>query len=142
MSAGVGITPILSMLSSLKDSGRPILWLHGARNGKQHPYRSYLVGLAKALQANNFTRRVWYSEPLPDDVRGDNNDALYHFDGLMDLAGVKELLPLDNKEAMYFFCGPQGWMQHVAQQLQGFGVPKDRLAYEVFGPAQEVISNA
>jgi len=48
LSAGIGITPTLSMLGSIKNEQRSVLWLHAAENGEEHPFRSYLVGLARA----------------------------------------------------------------------------------------------
>ena len=54
-----------------------------------------------------FTRRVWYRSPAGDDPerRGTSNDSLYHYEGLMDLGVVKDLLHLENDHVMYFFCG-------------------------------------
>eukprot|EP01062_Namystynia_karyoxenos_P035990 TRINITY_DN2625_c0_g1_i3.p1 TRINITY_DN2625_c0_g1~~TRINITY_DN2625_c0_g1_i3.p1 ORF type:complete len:457 (+),score=193.11 TRINITY_DN2625_c0_g1_i3:53-1372(+) len=138
LSAGIGITPTLAMLSNLKNVERPVLWLHAAQSGRSHPFRDYLVGLAKGSQAN-FTRRVWYEAAAPDDIRGDDNAALYHFDGHMDLNQVKELLPLGNAKATYFFCGPKEFMVSVAKQLRDFGVAKEQLAFEVFGPHQDIV---
>lgn len=75
LSAGVGLTPMLSMLHTLEDdfglydTDRHVLWLHAAKNGREHAFRDYLVTQALA-HPNDITRRVWYSEPNPDDVRG------------------------------------------------------------------------
>ena len=52
---------------------------------------------------------------------------------------VKALLPIGNTHAMYFFCGPKPWMQQVAYQLVSFGVSKEQLAFESFGPAQDIL---
>ena len=40
ISAGVGATPVLAMLHVLagERSARPVWWLHGARNGAEHPF--------------------------------------------------------------------------------------------------------
>ena len=46
LSAGVGITPVLSMLSSVKASARPITWLHSAVSGEQHAFRDHLIQVA------------------------------------------------------------------------------------------------
>ena len=90
-------------------------------------------------QAHHFRRYVWYSQPGPSDVQGDGPDAHYHFHGRMDLQDVAARLPVNDAHAMYFFCGPPTWMQSVAQQLQGFGVPKENLSFEAFGPATDVV---
>ncbi len=45
---------------------------------------------------------------------------------------------LKNNEMHYYFCGPVGFMQHVAKQLQALGVDADRMHYECFGPHKVV----
>ena len=54
ISAGIGATPVLAMLQALAQerSDREIWWLHGARNGREHPFaaesRALLASLPKA----------------------------------------------------------------------------------------------
>jgi len=138
MSAGVGITPMMSMLHTLEDnfdlysSERHVLWLHAAQNGREHGFRDYLVTMAQ-LHPNDITRRVWYSHPSADDVRGYLNTSPYHFEGHMNLEDVKGLLPIDDWRSHYFFCGPKPWMQSVNTQLRDFGVAQDHVHCEAFG---------
>merc|ERR1712187_95829 len=138
MSAGVGVTPMLSMLHTLEDnwglheSQRHVLWLHAAQNGREHGFRDYLVTMAHS-HPDDITRRVWYSEPNADDVRGYLNTSPYHFEGRMDLKDVEDLLPLGDVRSQYFFCGPKPWMQAVHNQLADYGVAKTSLHYEAFG---------
>ena len=70
---------MLSMLGTLKNgaqaSERPVLWLHAAENGRQHAFRDYITGLARA-HPDDVTRRVWYNHPNPDDVMGSDNKVL------------------------------------------------------------------
>merc|ERR1719375_2140628 len=110
---------------SHRGDAHPIVWLHAARNGKEHAFREYVVGLAQSHPEEIITRRVWYSDATVDDVRGDHNTALYHFDGRMELAKVKPQLPLADPRALYYFCGPAPWMRSVASQLTDLGVSKD-----------------
>ncbi|CAE7270777.1 hmp [Symbiodinium sp. KB8] len=157
LSAGVGITPMLSMLGTLKNgaqaSERPVLWLHAAENGRQHAFRDYIVGLARA-HPDDLTRRVWYNNPNSDDIMGSDNKAPFHFKGMMDLTQVKDMqacssghppmdmrtadmLPLEKENALYYFCGPVPWMKSIAQQLTQMGVQRSALNFEVFGPNEE-----
>jgi len=143
MSAGVGVTQTLSMLGSMKHSTgshekRPVTWLHSAKNGQEHAFRSYIVGLAKA-HPQDVLRRVWYSEPLPDDVQGTTNTSPYHFQGRMDLSQVQDNLHLSHPDTRYFFCGPVPWMKSIAKQLTEMGVPKERLSFEIFGPHDSIL---
>lgn len=138
MSAGVGITPMMSMLHTLEDSfdlyssKRHVLWLHAAQNGREHGFRDYLMTMAQ-LHPQDITRRVWYSDATTDDVRGYLNTSMYHFDGRMNLDDVRELLPTGDARSHYFFCGPKEWMTAVNGQLKGFGVPDDCRHCEAFG---------
>lgn len=141
MSAGVGITPILSILASLKSGpteSRPVTWFHAAENGREHALRDYIVGLARA-HPSNITRRVWYSEPTADDVRGSGSKAPYHFEGHMNLSAVKDILPLEDARTQYFLCGPGPWMKSVSHQLMDFGVRKNTLHYESFLSAEDIL---
>lgn len=142
MSAGVGITPMLGMLGSMKngvsENRRPVLWMHAAKNGAEHAFRDYIVGLSRA-HPDDLTRRVWYEEPRPDDIQGNDNKSPYHFEGRMNLQEVKALLPLDEGDAQYFFCGPAPWMRAVGKQLLEMGVKRDSIHFESFGPSDEII---
>lgn len=133
------MTPVLSILSLVhthanQESRRPVTWLHATKHGGDHSYREVLRGLGKDL-----TRRVWYENPRAEDrpLQGNSPDSAYHFEGLMDLKQVEDLLPLGARaeDAMYFFCGPPGWMKSVAAQLTELGVDRDHTAFEFFGPA-------
>lgn len=145
ISAGIGMTPVLSMLSLIQGSsdpslGHPVTWLHASRHGGEHPYREMLRGFGRS---GSLRRRVWYEEPREEDrpLQSDAPDAAYHFEGRMDLNQVTDLLPLgaNAKDAMYFFCGPPEWMKSIAAQLNQLGVTKDHLAFEPFGPHSEEI---
>ena len=75
ISAGVGATPTLAMLHALaaEHSEREVWWLHGARNGADHPFadesRTLLASLA------NGRGHIAFSRPRPDDVEGRDFDT-------------------------------------------------------------------
>src|SRR5262249_20133066 len=63
LSAGIGATPVLAMLHALarEGSARQILWLHGARDRRHHPFAAEVRGLMRSLtQARSY---VCYSSP-------------------------------------------------------------------------------
>ena len=117
-----------------------------AKSGAEHPFRSLISGFASALSkdvvSSNFSRRVWYENPGIGDIHGLSNDADYHFRGRMQLRQVEALLPLHRKDAMYYFCGPEPWMRSIAQQLLELHVPKESLAFEVFGPTSQILTES
>ena len=64
LSAGIGATPVLAMLHALASthSGRPVLWLHAARDGSHHPFAAEARGLVQTLAHGR--SYVCYSHPL------------------------------------------------------------------------------
>ena len=58
--------------------------------------------------------------------------------GQFDTEGLMNLLPLESQlsdpACRYYLCGPEEFMQAVAQQLLKLGIDASRIHYEVFGP--------
>ncbi|MGL4477194.1 MAG: NO-inducible flavohemoprotein, partial [Aeromonas veronii] len=131
LSAGVGVTPMMSMLNQLLESAHQaeITWLHACEQGAVHAFREDIQ--QKSRQHPNLLSRVWYREPEASDVQGEDYDLA----GTMDLTAVKERI---TPEAHYYFCGPVGFMQEIKRQLLAAGVPAGQLHYEVFGPHQDL----
>jgi ferredoxin-NADP reductase len=75
VSVGIGATPVLAMLARLAETGstREVLWLHGARNGSEHPFREEVRELIARLP--NARSHVRYSRPEERDVAGRDYDA-------------------------------------------------------------------
>ncbi|QDQ27674.1 flavohemoprotein [Chitinimonas arctica] len=127
LSAGVGITPMVSVLNSLLETNprRPVVFAHAARNGRHHALRA---DLAAARQVHPSLREVvFYESPLEQDRLGID----YHQVGRMNLAQV---LKEPDHDAEFFLCGPIGFMQHQWQSLIARGVSPTRIHREVFGP--------
>lgn len=127
ISAGVGLTPMLSMLESVSGQhGAQINWLHAAENASHHAFGEHIDSLLKAH--GNARRDVWYREPSSTDLPGEQFDHT----GLLDVSKVEGLTEDATRE--FYLCGPVGFMQFVAKQLIDAGVDKDRIFYECFGP--------
>ena len=68
-SAGVGLTPLVSMLHALApDPARPVWFVHGARDGLHHPLRDEVQALVYG--AEHVQLHVTYSRPRPEDRAG------------------------------------------------------------------------
>jgi ferredoxin-NADP reductase/MOSC domain-containing protein YiiM len=121
ISAGVGATPVLAMLHALvaERAPRPVWWVHGARDGTEHPFRAEADALLGELPDAH--RLVAYSRPQA----GDRPDRT----GRLDLTAL-DVVPLD---ADYYLCGPDGFMRAIAGALTARGVAPDRVATEAFG---------
>jgi ferredoxin-NADP reductase/MOSC domain-containing protein YiiM len=116
VSAGIGATPLLAMLHDLADqrSGRPVWWLHGARDGAGHAFATEVRALLARLPS---TREVvCYSHPRPQDRPGTD----YTIAGRLD-AHVLQGLHLP-PPAVAFVCGPTAFMDDVTAALSAAGV--------------------
>ncbi|MGW7566893.1 globin domain-containing protein [Streptomyces tendae] len=120
-SAGIGVTPILSMLDHLAATGatRPVTVVHADRTPDGHAHRQEQLDLVRALPDARL--HLWYEEP------GDR--ALEASTGRADLTGLD--LP---EHLTAYLCGPVPFMRAVRGQLLSRGVPAEAIHYEVFGP--------
>jgi len=105
-------------------SHREIWWLHGAPNGRGHPFAAEARALLASLP--NTRSAVYYSRPGPQDVAGNG------FDGTGRLTGsvLAELDP--PRDAQAFLCGPAPFMAAVREALGQLGVPRERVHVEKF----------
>ncbi|MBT2544015.1 hemin transporter [Streptomyces sp. ISL-44] len=118
-SAGIGCTPMLSMLEHLAETGHsaPVTVLHADRSPADHPLRGDHRALTHKLA--DASARFWYEESAEP---GDGT-------GRLDLTAV----PVPPGTRAYL-CGPLPFMRSVREQLLAKGVPAADIHYEVFGP--------
>ncbi|GAD90887.1 flavohemoprotein [Vibrio halioticoli NBRC 102217] len=126
VSAGVGLTPMLSMLEALQGSDKAVTWLHAAENGEQHAFKDHVTELCN--KHSNLQQFTWYRAPLESDKQAED----FQFEGLIDLSQLNQQQLPSNAEV--YFCGPVPFMQFAAEQLVKLGFDKDQLHYECFGP--------
>ena len=122
ISGGVGITPTLPMLEVALKTGRPIHFIHCARNARVHAFRTWVDELAE--QHPQLQRFYCYEE---------HDDGADHV-GLLTEEVLAQWLPAD-RDADVYFLGPQGFMRSVKRHLKALGVPEQQSRYEFFGPA-------
>ncbi|MFI0982510.1 globin domain-containing protein [Streptomyces sp. NPDC021093] len=120
-SAGIGCTPILSMLEHLSATGHtsPVTVVHADRSPATHPLREDHGLLVEKLATAS--GHFFYERPEP----GHPADRT----GLVDLSGVH--VPAGTRA---YLCGPLPFMRAVREQLLAKGVPAADIHYEVFGP--------
>jgi ferredoxin-NADP reductase/MOSC domain-containing protein YiiM/ferredoxin len=129
LSAGIGATPVLSMLHSLAESAtksaREVWWCYGARNGAEHPFAAEArVLLASLPHSHSF---IAYSKPEESDRPGKD----YNVSGRLSLSSLQQLqLP---KEADFYLCGPTAFLSTLTAELKSWGVPASRIHSEIFG---------
>ncbi|MCQ0990514.1 NO-inducible flavohemoprotein [Jiella marina] len=134
VSGGVGLTPMIAMLETLAKMGTnvPVHYVHGALNGAMHAMRDHVRHLASSTSSVDAT--TFYLEPRPEDVRGRDFDK----EGPISLDWLKANTPV--AEADYYLCGPKGFLRTFVNGLALAGVAQDRIHYEFFGPADELLA--
>ncbi|MEM9457037.1 MAG: pyridoxamine 5'-phosphate oxidase family protein [Myxococcota bacterium] len=128
VSAGIGLTPLLSMLHALVESAdpRPLWFLHGARDGRHHPFRDEVRELVRRHPGARL--HVSYSRPRPEDWLGEDFDAVGRVDGALIERLVGQL------DVDVYLCGPPTFMAAMQSELEARGVEPDRIHSESFGP--------
>lgn len=131
VSAGVGATPVLTMLYELTRRGasltppREVWWVYGTQNRNSHPFADEVTGLLQGLA--NAHSYITYSEPGADDRLGVDYDAA----GRLSAAVLAQLAA--PQEADFYLCGPPAFMEDISAGLKKWGVPATRIYSENFG---------
>ena len=128
VSAGVGVTPMLSILNKVagERGNRPVWFVHGARDGRHHPLADEARELASLRPG--ISVHVAYSQPTANDEAVGNHNRRGRVDG----AYLVQLI--DNVDAHYFICGPVKFMGELQADLETRGVPPEHIHTETFGP--------
>jgi len=129
VSAGVGLTPMVSMLHAVaaQDADRFVWYVHGARNSAQHAFKSEVETLVASRP--NLAKQIRYSQPLHTDTAGIDFDETGR-------VNVQTLLDLNaGPNANYMLCGPAQWIADLRSGLEKAGVPTHNIHFETFGPA-------
>jgi ferredoxin-NADP reductase len=129
ISAGIGATPVLAMLHALAERHhrREVWWVHGARNGREHPFRAEVRALVERLQCARV--HVRYSRPDANDRRGRDFDATGRIT-------AETLLELDVPvEAEFRLCGPDRFVADLSDGLRRAGIDAAAITAESFGGA-------
>jgi ferredoxin-NADP reductase/MOSC domain-containing protein YiiM len=127
LSAGIGVTPVLAMLHALaaEASTREIWWLHGARNGREHPFAEEARQLLGTLAHRH--SHIRYSSPSPEDRPNIDFDAPGHLN-----TTALQALDLPHNGDFYI-CGPSAFMSDLTAGLAALGIARDRIHTEMFG---------
>jgi ferredoxin-NADP reductase/MOSC domain-containing protein YiiM len=132
LSAGVGATPVMSMLHALaaKKSQREIWWIYGARNRAEHPFAEESRSLLKQLSRGR--GYIVYSRPAATDQVGADFDAAGHIEAaLVEKIGVPQ-------SGAFYLCGPPSFLQNMRDGLQNWGVLAGNVHTEIFGSLEAI----
>lgn len=127
LTAGVGITPAISMLDATAISGREIHFIHCAINSRVHAFRNHVDAMAQAHE--NIRPHYIYSDPLAGDQA--------HGEGFISKEALARLLP-DDRDVDLYFLGPKPFMRSAWKIAGEIGIPSDQIRFEFFGPLEEL----
>ncbi|WP_308636890.1 NO-inducible flavohemoprotein [Paenibacillus silvisoli] len=129
ISGGVGLTPTVSMLADLAETGRAdrgVTFIHAAQHGNVHALRTHVEELA---QRSPQVSVYWcYNKPSEEDRASNAFDK----EGYIDLPWLQSVVP--TKDASFYFCGPEPFMKMVYRMLKEWGVAAADIHFEFFGP--------
>jgi len=132
LSAGVGATPVMSMLHVLAAelSEREIWWIHGARNGSEQLFTQESRSLLKQLPRGR--RFIVYSRPSTTDKFEVDFDASGHVDvALLERIGI-------SPKSDFYLCGPSVFLDNMRDGLRNWGVSADHVHTEIFGALEGI----
>ena len=132
ISAGVGVTPMISMLNSLAEENpnRPVLFAHAARS-KQHLSHSQDVSLAKVAMPH--LNHALYLNECHEKEEGVTIGKM-NLSELLTPDSQENIFQAESSEAEFYICGPQAFMDDQWKTLLELGISPTRIHREVFGP--------
>lgn len=128
LSAGSGITPLMSMSRALADMGDAfdVAFVHSARSPADLIFRHELVQLARAR--NGFRQAAIVQSRHPEPEWGG-------LEGRLDIAALERLVP-DFRQRDVYCCGPAPYMASVRELLTAVGYDMARYHEESFNFAE------
>ena len=137
LAAGVGITPLLSMLREVVYQGlrtrriRPTWLLQSSRSLADQPFRRELDRLLESAGDAVRVLRL-LSQPEADAHEGEDFDLRGRIDG----AVLRDLLAVEDYDQIDFVvCGPGGFTQGLYDGLRELDVRDAQIHAETFGPS-------
>jgi ferredoxin-NADP reductase/MOSC domain-containing protein YiiM len=132
LSAGVGATPVMSMLHALAEekSEREIWWIYGAHNRADHPFAEESRSLLKQLVRGR--SYIVYSQPAATDKIETDFDSPGHINAaLVEKIGV-------SPDSEFYLCGPTSFLENMRDGLRNWGVSSGNVHTEIFGALESI----
>jgi ferredoxin-NADP reductase/MOSC domain-containing protein YiiM len=151
VSAGIGVTPILTMIKAHASHPNmakvPGVWIHVARDGRSLQLHDEIL----QIKNNPIKRFVFMTQPRDVDTLGKD----YGYMGRPDLETLKKLVgetyqinPFGTADidlpAMFsavYICGPQGFENNMREILQAFKIPPPFIHSESFSASDKAIGD-
>jgi predicted ferric reductase len=119
---GIGVTPAISILRSMRDRGdrRPCLLIYGNSTWHEAAFRKELEHLQEELNL----RVVHVLEEPPSDWAGET--------GYIDIDLLKRQIDDQQRQYSFFLCGPEPLMDAAEPAIRKMGVAQSRISVERF----------
>jgi len=133
LAAGVGITPLLSMLREVAYQNRRlrrrrVVWL--IQSARQQAELAFSRELQELEQENE---TLHWLRVLSQPETGLQEGLDFDLHGRIDVELLKAVLPFDDYD--FVLCGPAGFTQALYDGLRGLNISDSRLHAETFGPS-------
>lgn len=132
LAAGVGITPIISMLLTTLHNlpNHPITLIHANLNEDTQAFKNLIDELAS--KHANLKVHYCYSELPKIGISRDPSTST----GFIKIELLESII--EDRNADYYFCGPKPFMLEVYAILLAWETPLSQIHFEFFGPRQEL----
>lgn len=119
---GIGITPAMSMLRTMRDNGDPkkAILIYANTEWDDVTFRKELEKLSNEINL----KVIHVLEETPEDWEGE--------EGLVDEELLKKYLPDEPHEFIYFLCGPEPLMDTASIALHDLGIKWNHIYMERF----------
>ena len=137
VSAGVGVTPVMSILDNLGEKykrgeniNRKIICIQINKSPERHPLKDHIDNLVGRGITDS---HVFYTKDSGKTATLANS-KIHH--GRMTLAAIKSITEGVVDTAEFYSCGPDQFMDDFSSMLDELDVPTSRRHYDYFGPAR------
>lgn len=134
LSAGAGVTPIMSMLNTLirDQPERKVTFVHAAQNSHFHAFKDSMEKITKLKNVNSI---VVYTSPTDED----RIKKQFDFEGYITAEWLKENVAFTDTD--FYFCGPFPFMKTINLALKQLNIDQSRIHFEFFGPKGSLENN-
>ena len=144
ISAGIGITPLLSMLKAhaARVDASPLAWIHSCRNGSTYALRAEVEQVLR--DQPHFRSLTLFTAPRPGELRGSDYDETGRLTSqrlttfLGDAYRCSPFgrdIELPSQAGSFYICGPQQFEHDVRAALLAWGAEAASIHSECFTPA-------
>lgn len=156
ISAGIGITPLLSMAkahAARGDESPSMFFIHCARNSPSQAFRHEVDAICG--RSERFYQYYIYTEPAEGDVK----DVDYHSSERLDLKHLEKIvgdtyveycgtrIDIPFVQSLFYICGPESFQTELVAALEAAGTPPEHIRTESFdatkgGPMGDTVESA